>query len=123
MFCPISGFPNYIINNEGLIYSQRGEMKHTFYDGYKRISLMNNGIRKHFKIHRLVFQHFGKDWNPELTVDHINGDRADNRIENLRLATQQQQNFNTKIYTNNKLGVKGVNIHYGKYGKSLLIKH
>jgi hypothetical protein len=114
MFCPIAGFPKYIISNEGVIYSQRGEMKPTLREGYKRIGL-TNGIRKTFSIHCLVYQHFGKDWNPELTVDHINGDRADNRIENLRMATQQEQNFNTKIYTNNKLGIKGVHFRNGKY--------
>ena len=112
MFCPIAGYPNYIISNEGLIYSQKGEMKPTLRNGYKRIELRNKGQKK-FSVHRLVYQHFGKNWNPELTVDHINGDIADNRISNLRMATTQQQNYNRKNF--NKLGVKGVYKSRDKY--------
>jgi len=119
MLCPIAGFPNYIISNEGIIYSQKGEMKQKNDNGYKRIGL-TNGTRKFFNVHRLVYQHFGKDWNPDLTVDHINGDIADNRIENLRMATRQQQNFNQKV-RKSKLGVKGVQFRNGKYRATIRI--
>jgi hypothetical protein len=59
-------------------------------------------------VHRLVYQHFGKNWNPELSVDHIDGNVDNNHISNLRMATKQQQQFNQKVQKNNKLGVKGV---------------
>jgi hypothetical protein len=107
MFCPISMYPKYIISNEGIIYSQRGEMKQNFDSGrYKHIGL-TNGKQKLFLVHRLVYQHFGKDWNPELTIDHIDGNPQNNHISNLRMATRQQQNFNKGIRKSN-LGVKGV---------------
>ena len=112
MLSPVSGFPNYIISNDGVIYSQRGEKKpEIIKGGYHRIQLLNKGQKK-FLIHRLVYQHFGKNWNSELTVDHIDGNVNNNHISNLRMATQQEQNFNTKVYKSNKLGVRGV----GKVG-------
>lgn len=41
-------------------------------------------------------------------VDHINGDALDNRRQNLRLCSKQQNEFNTKIRTDNTTGYRGV---------------
>ena len=47
-----------------------------------------------------------------LHVDHINGDSTDNRICNLRLATDQQNSQNRKTGKNNTSGFKGVYSSY-----------
>lgn len=65
-------------------------------------------IGKHkYKVHRLVFlMHHG--YLPKI-VDHIDGDKTNNRIENLREATKQQNCFNSKLKVNSTSGVKGIN--------------
>ena len=49
--------------------------------------------------------------NPELDIDHINGDKWDNRWSNLRVATTSQNCQNKPIHTKSKSGVKGVCFH------------
>ena len=61
---------------------------------------------KAFKAHRLVFlYHHG--YLPEC-VDHIDGDKTNNKIENLRAATKEENCRNQKIRSTNKSGYKGV---------------
>ena len=45
---------------------------------------------------------------PDLTVDHEDHDKANNRWANLRLATKWQNRANSKVNHNHKLGIKGV---------------
>jgi hypothetical protein len=44
---------------------------------------------------------------PADQLDHINGDKSDNRIDNLRIATASQNKANSGPYRNNPTGLKG----------------
>ena len=62
-----------------------------------------------YSIHKVIFcMHNG--FMPEI-VDHINGDKSDHRIENLRAATHQSNNWNRVTQSNNKLGKKNISWH------------
>ena len=72
-------------------------------NGYTRVNL-SSGI---YYLHRLIFlYHFGR-W-PVNQIDHIDGDPKNNRIENLREATNSQNNHNKTKPRRNTSGFKGV---------------
>ena len=54
-------------------------------------------------------------------VDHINGNRLDNRRCNLRIASNADNNRNSRIQINNTTGYKGVRLHGGKYESTIYI--
>jgi hypothetical protein len=76
-------------------------------DGYLHMGYTDDqGRRKTFFLHRLIFlMHHG--YLPKI-LDHIDGNKSNNKIENLREATHSQNLFNSKISKRNSTGVKGV---------------
>lgn len=71
-------------------------------DGYREIWI---GERS-YKAARVIHLWMTGEW-PEFTVDHINLNRADDRWENLRAATQAQNCANRGLKKNNTSGMKG----------------
>ena len=60
--------------------------------GYARVHLAKDGITKTATVHRLVTLAFIPNPEGKPTVNHINEDKLDNRVENLEWATNQEQN-------------------------------
>jgi len=83
-----------------------------FYEKKGYVSIRLNG--RTYKAHRLAWMYVYGEM-PNQQIDHINGIRDDNSVNNLRIATQSENLRNTKIRADNKAGIKGVNIHKGRW--------
>lgn len=81
------------------------------HEGYVIVALEGVRYRAHRIIIAMVYGLFPDQ------VDHVDGDRSNNRIKNLRLVNNQQNSMNQKIRRNNTSGVMGVCWHkrYGKW--------
>tara|TARA_R110001592_G_scaffold286379_1_gene554910 strand:+ start:10784 stop:11239 length:456 start_codon:yes stop_codon:yes gene_type:complete len=132
----IQNYPNYLIYEDGKIYSKYKKRFLKVFDngdGYKIIQLSCNKKLKGFKIHRLLAQHFIPNPDKKEFVDHINRIRDDNRLENLRWCTKSENCVNIKMRKDNKSGLRNIiprfngycieiqrnKLIYNKYKKSL----
>lgn len=70
---------------------------------YNRVYISN----KHYLEHRIIWLWMTGEW-PKLEIDHINGNKSDNRWCNLREVTKSQNTWNRKKLKNNTTGYIGV---------------
>ena len=89
-------------NKQYLVGQEAGSIHKT---GYRHVTWRG----KIHKVHRLIFLLEYGYLPPE--VDHINGDRQDNRIENLRPATRSENQCNRPALASNTSGYPGVSWH------------
>jgi hypothetical protein len=111
----IQNFNNYLIYPNGKVYSKKTKryLKHqTDKYRYKKVSLCKDGKPKTHIVHRLVALHYIPNPENKREVDHINRDRKDNRVQNLRWVTSSENQQNTGKQKNNTSGIK--NISYNK---------
>lgn len=108
----IEDYPNYMISSMGRVKSLWfGKEKilkiRNDSDGYVLINFHKNKKQITFKVHRLVAQAFIPNSENKPHIDHINGIRDDNRVENLRWVTEKENNNNpihrNKISENKKM--------------------
>ena len=72
-------------------------------DGYRVIKFKNKMLLAHRIAYSIVYGDISNKF-----VDHINGNRDDNRISNLRAVSRYENNRNSKLRKDNKTGIKGV---------------
>lgn len=97
----------YQVSNFGNV--RRVKMLKQYYDeskGYNVVCLSKNGNSKVVKVHQLVAKAFIPNPDNKSCIDHINTDRTDNRVENLRWVTQEENRNNPISVTHNILAQK-----------------
>ena len=76
--------------------------------GYMKIGLWKDKVRSNFKICRLVAIAFIPNIENKRCVDHIDGNSLNDRVENLRWATSQENAQNRKGYSGGSSIYKGI---------------
>lgn len=111
-FVPVRDHPLYEISNKGNVMNVRKRqiMKpwmHT--EGYWCVDLVvSKTNRTRFRLHRLIAIHFIPNPDNLPYVDHIDGNRLNNSIENLRWCTMSQNNMNKGATPGSSSSYKGV---------------
>lgn len=89
----IKGFDKYFVSSKGDIYSDKYHTRRSLKPrknakGYLYVNLCKDGKYKSIEIQRLVAQEFLENFDPSLQVNHIDGNKQNNSVENLEMVTQ-----------------------------------
>lgn len=96
----IADYPNYLIYEDGRVFSKKRRKflkpSENKVFGYHYITLCKDGKRKQFRVHRLVAIHYIPNPDNKPEVDHIDRDRINNHVSNLRWVTGSENCQNKK---------------------------
>jgi len=101
-YCPETGFFKWVNCDQGSI--KKGDIAGAVLDSGYRIIGYKGSV---YKAHRLAFL-FMEGEIPALQIDHINGNKDDNRFCNLRPVTHSENQRNQVIAKNNSSGFTGI---------------
>ncbi len=103
-----------VVNNNGLIMKPNKDK-----DGYLTLNLFSNEGYKHFKVHRMVAECFIVREDDNLQVNHIDGDKLNNTVENLEWVTNS---YNVKHAYDIGLIIRGEGHHLAVLTNSIVEK-
>jgi len=101
----VAGFAGYDVSDDGLVYSRlTGRVLSPGWQtgGYLFVALRRDGRTHNRKVHALVAEAFIGPRPSGLDVNHIDGDKRNNRVENLEYVTRRQN-----IHHAVELGLRG----------------
>ena len=103
-------YGSYQVSNFGNVKGKFGKTLKpgTKTGGYLYVVICENGTRRYTSVHRLVALCFLENPENKPEVDHINRNKTDNRVENLRWVTHSENQINVSVQKNNKLGHKHI---------------
>lgn len=107
----ITNYPRYSISNLGNIKNNKTNkymMPALGSHGYLNITLSDKGNKKTFTLHKLLGLYFIPNPYNYKCIDHIDRNKLNNNISNLRWVSYTQNNQNASLCKNNKTGVQGV---------------
>lgn len=119
-FGNVRAFDKYVPTKGGVLKMLRGRiLRPGIVSGYPRVLLHKNKVRKNLFVHRLVAQAFISNPENKPCVNHINGNKIDNRAENLEWCTSKENLYHAKntlgrnmfFKKGNTLGVKFAKKH------------
>ena len=117
---PIKNYEGYEVSNFGEVkslerFDSRGHRRKEKLlspvknsKGYLKVDLYKNGVRKNFKIHRLVYSAFVGEIPEDMQVNHLDENKENNRVDNLNLMTSKE---------NNNWGARNAKVAAAKRGK------
>lgn len=125
-FKEIKGYEGYYcVSNRGRVFSTR-KYKSTYFgkfinpfidqDGYFRLQLQINGVKKKYYVHRLVAENFlPPNLENKQTINHKDGDKRNNNPDNLEWSTWTENNRHARISgLHNSNYCRGENASYSK---------
>jgi len=105
-FKTIKGYENLSVSKSGnVIYNGVG-IEPKIEDGFFVVRLREH--EKPIKVHRLVADAFIPNPKKKLIINHIDNNKLNNNVNNLRWATIQERSFHQVISKNNTSGSKGI---------------
>ena len=123
----IIDYPNYLIYEDGRVQKKKTKrfLKSQLNKqiNYYMVVLSKNNKTKNFLIHRLVALHYIPLVDGKNQVDHIDRNKTNNNISNLRWVNNSENGINKGIQSNNKCGHKNIQLTINNTYKVIIARN